>query len=191
MTQSVFVFAGAGHRSLTRAPNDSGAQREKQLPLVERSEFRSFLLHPQKAKNYSIIKKHSEADGMDSQTIETFGTRPVDYEPAQLIKQPNRSTRPMVRRLAFVTLFAIQRKPQHLFAPGCGRDPFADRPRRVMADMLVVSAGQLSNPVPLIVNVVPGNGLLHWETSQRGTIGLVEFNKLLIVTDAKAASVAA
>ena len=60
-----------------------------------------------------------------------------------------------------------------------------------MSDVLVVPAGELSDPMPFVVDVVADNRLLHFETSHSGTIGLVELTSFLIVTAAKAASVAA
>ena len=60
-----------------------------------------------------------------------------------------------------------------------------------MSDVLVVPAGELIDPMPFVVDVVADDRLLHFETSHNGTIGLVEFRSLLIVTDANAASVAA
>lgn len=43
-----------------------------------------------------------------------------------------------------------------------------------MADMLMVAAGELRNPMAFVVDVVSVNRLFHEKTSRNGTMGFVD-----------------
>ncbi len=60
-----------------------------------------------------------------------------------------------------VALDTVQPNPQSAAAPLGSDDPRAALPGRVVADMLVVPALQLGDPVPLLVLVKARNATLH------------------------------
>lgn len=61
----------------------------------------------------------------------------------------------------FVTFFAFELMAQHGIAAGLRGDPLAGHPRGIVADVLVVSAVELCDPVALVVFVIADDGLLH------------------------------
>lgn len=66
-----------------------------------------------------------------------------------------------VRRIAVVAFFAVEGLAEGLGAACFGGDPGAAHPGGVVADVLVVSARQLRDPVLLLVLVKADDGLAH------------------------------
>lgn len=61
----------------------------------------------------------------------------------------------------FFTLSAIQGGAQMLPATLVGHNPRAAEKRRLMSDMLAVSAGQIGDPVPFFILMIADDGLIH------------------------------
>jgi len=66
---------------------------------------------------------------------------------------------PLTRR--FFTLFTIQRLAQMLPAAIFSEHPWTIAHRRLVADMLSMTAGQIGHPIALFVLVVSNDRLLH------------------------------
>lgn len=80
----------------------------------------------------------------------------------KLIKlQPHYSSGPLIRRCAFLTLFALQLKTQHGCPTFGSHHPWPVHPGRVVAHMLIVATRQLGNPVIFFVLVVTSYRLFH------------------------------
>ena len=60
----------------------------------------------------------------------------------------------------FIATHAAQQLAQMRLPSGYGHDPWPQLPRRTMAHMLSVSAGELGDPVALLVLVISDNWLL-------------------------------
>lgn len=95
------------------------------------------------------------------------------------------------------TLLASKLKTKHCIATSWRQDPLAVFHWWIVANVLVVSACELSNPMPQVVKMIAGNRLPHTAvriihrepTSQSGMMGLAELTRSSIVTLAKAFSV--
>jgi hypothetical protein len=87
-----------------------------------------------------------------------------------------------IRWFAFIALLAFETVSEHFVTSRLRRHPFANRPRRIVADVLVVTAGEMSDPVAFVVDVVAGDRLLHFCTSPNGTIGLVELGAAALIS---------
>ena len=67
--------------------------------------------------------------------------------------------RSLVFGSTFVAFFAFEQMSQHGITGLLSGDPFAGYFWRIVADMLIVSAVELRDPVPLFVSVVADDGL--------------------------------
>ena len=72
-----------------------------------------------------------------------------------------------IGRSIFLALFAFQRVVEHAFATGRAGDPLADGPGGIVADVLIVSAGELGDPVPFFILVIANDWLFHRGPSLR------------------------
>ena len=72
-----------------------------------------------------------------------------------------------IGRSIFLALFAFQRVIEHALAAGRAGDPLADGPGGIVADVLIVSTGELGDPVPFFILVIANDGLFHQGTSLR------------------------
>ncbi len=61
----------------------------------------------------------------------------------------------------FVAFLAAEFVADVRSSAGFGRDPRSVHPRRVVANVLVVAARKLRDPMLLVVDVVADDGLLH------------------------------
>ena len=71
------------------------------------------------------------------------------------------SARSLIRWRSLVAFLAVEPKVQHLCPPVRGCHPLTNHPRRIVADVLIVAARKLGNPVPFVVLVIAGDWLLH------------------------------
>jgi hypothetical protein len=69
--------------------------------------------------------------------------------------------RALIRRSPFLAFLAVEPKTKHLLSSACGCHPMANHPRRIVADVLIVTARKLSNPVSFVVLVIASDWLLH------------------------------
>lgn len=60
-----------------------------------------------------------------------------------------------------LTLFAIQIRAEKLLTPTGREHPRAVSEGRLVSDMLAMTTGQFSNPVAMLILVVPDDRLLH------------------------------
>jgi hypothetical protein len=71
------------------------------------------------------------------------------------------ASHPPVRRFSAVAFDAVETDPEPAAAAFGGDDPWKARPRRIVADVLVVPALQLGDPVPLAVLVEARDPTFH------------------------------
>ena len=64
-------------------------------------------------------------------------------------------------RIRFLALFAIQVRAEKLLAPTGREHPRAVREGRLVPDMLPMTTSQFSNPVAMLILMVPDDRLLH------------------------------
>jgi hypothetical protein len=69
--------------------------------------------------------------------------------------------RPSIRRRVGIALFAFEHPAQHLFAPRPGLRPGTIDPRRLMTDMLAMSAFEFRHPVIFVVEMKACHRLFH------------------------------
>ena len=67
----------------------------------------------------------------------------------------------LVGALIDIALLTVERFPQCVCAAVGGHDPWTVRPRRIVSNMLVVSALQLGDPVLLLVLVKSDDAPVH------------------------------
>jgi hypothetical protein len=68
-----------------------------------------------------------------------------------------------IGRSILFTLFTAETKPEHLIAPLVCYHPRSNHPRRIVTNVLIVTARKLGNPVPFVVGVIASDRLLHCE----------------------------
>lgn len=67
----------------------------------------------------------------------------------------------LVRRSPLLAFLAVEEKTEHMLTSVCGFHPMANHPRRIVADVLIVPARELSNPMAFVVGVIASDRLLH------------------------------
>lgn len=70
---------------------------------------------------------------------------------------------------------------QHLLSALNSDHPFAIHPGRIVADMLIVAAGELRDPMAFVIRVVSVNWLFHEVVSYRSTNGFVKSRNWRVV----------